>query len=194
MRRALIGNGGHAREVMAQIGEILPRFVDDKYYTPVDPLVLPLSKFSPNDFEVMIAVGESNARSEIASRLPANTKYFSYIHPTSQIMGGCKLGDGYFIGANCILTCDIEIGDHLIMNRGNHIGHDCKIGNFLSLMPGAILSGNVQIGDRVYIGTNSSVREKIEICNDVVIGLNTGIIKNITSGGTYAGNPIKKIS
>ena len=80
------------------------------------------------------------------------------------------------------------------MNRGNHIGHDCKIGNFLSLMPGAILSGNVNIGDRVYIGTNSSVKEKIEICDDVVIGLNTGIIKNITSKGIYAGNPIKKIS
>lgn len=194
MRRALIGNGGHAREVMSQIGETMTRFVDDQYYTPTDPLLFPLSKFSPDDFEVMIAVGESSSRSEIASRLPAGTKYFSYIHPTSQIMGKCKLGQGYFIGANSILTCDIEIGDHLIMNRGNHIGHDCKIGNFLSLMPGAILSGNVNIGDRVYIGTNSSVKEKIEICDDVVIGLNTGIIKNITSKGIYAGNPIKKIS
>jgi UDP-N-acetylbacillosamine N-acetyltransferase len=61
-------------------------------------------------------------------------------------------------------------------------------------MPGAIVSGNVNIGDRVYIGTNSSVREKIEICGDAVIGLNTGIIKNITSRGIYAGNPIKKLS
>jgi sugar O-acyltransferase (sialic acid O-acetyltransferase NeuD family) len=194
MKRALIGNGGHAREVMAQMEEIMTRFVDDKYYTPTDPMVLPLSEFSPGDFEVMIAVGESNSRSEIASRLPSNTRYFSYAHPTSRIMGECELGDGYFIGANCILTCDIKIGNHLIMNRGNHIGHDCNIGSFFSLMPGAIISGNVDVGDRVYIGTNSSVREKIRICDDVVIGLNTGIIKSITSSGTYAGNPIKKIS
>jgi len=194
MKRALIGNGGHAREVMAQMEEIMTRFVDDKYYTPTDPMVLPLSEFSPGDFEVMIAVGESNSRSEIASRLPSNTRYFSYAHPTSRIMGECKLGDGYFIGANCILTCDIKIGNHLIMNRGNHIGHDCNIGSFFSLMPGAIISGNVDVGDRVYIGTNSSVKEKIRICDDVVIGLNTGIIKSITSSGTYAGNPIKKIS
>ena len=74
MKRALIGNGGHAREVMAQMEEIMTRFVDDKYYTPTDPMVLPLSKFSPDDFEVMIAVGESNSRYEIASRLPANTR------------------------------------------------------------------------------------------------------------------------
>ena len=194
MKRALIGNGGHAREVMAQMEEIMTRFVDDKYYTPTDPMVLPLSEFSPGDFEVMIAVGESNSRSEIASRLPSNTRYFSYAHPTSRIMGECELGDGYFIGANCILTCDIKIGNHLIMNRGNHIGHDCNIGSFFSLMPGAIISGNVDVGDRVYIGTNSSVKEKIRICDDVVIGLNTGIIKSITSSGTYAGNPIKKIS
>lgn len=194
MRRALIGNGGHAREVMSQMSEILTRFVDDVYFTGEDPLVLPLSKFSPEEFEVMIAVGESSARAQLVSRLPANTKYFSYIHPTSTIMGSCRLGDGYFIGANCILTCDIEIGDHLILNRGNHIGHDCIIGDFFSAMPGAILSGNVNIGDRVYLGTNSSIREKIKVCDDVIIGLNTGIVKNIDSAGTYAGNPIKKIS
>ena len=31
MKKALIGYGGHAREVMCQIGEKLPCFVDDKY-------------------------------------------------------------------------------------------------------------------------------------------------------------------
>ena len=154
MKRALIGDGGHAREIMSQMGEILTRFVDDKYCKNNDPLVLPLSKFSPLDFEIMIAVGSSEERASIALRLPDETKYFSYKHHTASIFGDCKLGTGYFIGANCILTTDIEIGDHLLLNRGNHIGHDCKIGNFFSAMPGAIVSGNVNIGERVYIGTN----------------------------------------
>ena len=193
MRRALIGDGGHAREIMSQMGETLTRFVDDEYYKNNDPLVLPLSKFSPLDFEIMIAVGSSEERESIALRLPPETLYFSYKHHTALILGDCKLGIGYFIGANCILTTDIEIGDHLLLNRGNHIGHDCKIGNFFSAMPGSIVSGNVTIGERVYLGTNSSIREKITVCDDVTIGLNTGIVKNIHSSGIYAGSPTRKI-
>ena len=51
MTRALIGNGGHAKEVIAQMGEILFRFVDDQYDEKNhDPYVLPLSSFNPSEF------------------------------------------------------------------------------------------------------------------------------------------------
>ena len=61
------------------------------------------------------------------------------------------------------------------------------------MMPGSILSGDVIIKDQVYIGTNSSVREKISICDNVTIGLNSGVVKNINESGTYVGSPLKKI-
>jgi UDP-3-O-[3-hydroxymyristoyl] glucosamine N-acyltransferase len=60
-------------------------------------------------------------------------------------------------------------------------------------MPGAVVSGNVIIGDKVYMGTNSSIRQKIKVCNDVIIGLNAGVIKNIEESGTYTGTPTKKL-
>ena len=195
MIRALIGNGGHAREVMAQMGQTLFRFVDDEYcQRNTDPFVLPLSEFNPDEYEVMIAVGDSNDRKKISDSLPRGTKYFTYIHPSAMVMNNCLLGKGTFIGANCILTCDIEIGDHAILNRGVQIGHDCKIGNFFSAMPGSIVSGNVEIGDIVYLGTNSSVREKIKICNNVLIGLNSGVVRDLKKEGTYVGLPAKIIT
>jgi len=194
MKLALFGYGGHAREVAAQIGKDVnvTFFVDDNY---AKGDVKPISEFEPKKYLMMVAVANSKDRKEIVSKLPKETEYFTFIHPTAQIMSDdVIIGNGSFIGANCILTTNIRIGDHAILNRGNHIGHDCNIDSFFSLMPGGIISGNVNVGDSVYIGTNSSVREKIKICDDVVIGLNTGIIKSITSSGTYAGNPIKKIS
>jgi UDP-3-O-[3-hydroxymyristoyl] glucosamine N-acyltransferase len=60
-------------------------------------------------------------------------------------------------------------------------------------MPGAIVSGNVILGEEVYMGTNSSIKEKIQICSDVIIGSNATVVKNIITGGTYAGVPVKKI-
>ena len=194
MARALIGNGGHAKEVMAQMGETLFRFVDDQYYEKNhDPYVLPLSSFNPSEYEVMIAIGDSSVRKNIFKSLPPETRYFTYIHPTAILMDRCFLGTGSFIGANCILTCDIEIGDHSILNRGVQIGHDCKVMDFFTAMPGSILSGDVLVGECFYIGTNSSVREKIKIKNGVTIGMGSCVIKDIKESGTYAGVPSKKI-
>lgn len=60
-------------------------------------------------------------------------------------------------------------------------------------MPGAIVSGNVTIGNSVYMGTNSTIKEKINITNNVTIGLNSGVIKDINQEGIYVGTPAKKI-
>jgi sugar O-acyltransferase (sialic acid O-acetyltransferase NeuD family) len=184
MKKALVGCGGHAREVMAQMGVNLTCFVDAEFLTEG---CLPLSLFDPEDYSIMIAISNSQDRFNMANRLPEGTKYFTFIHPTVLIMGDVEIGEGSFIGANSILTTNIKIGSHSLLNRGNHIGHDCRIGNYFSAMPGSIVSGNVSIGNSVYLGTNSSIREKINITDNVTIGLNTGIVKSIDKSGIYVG-------
>jgi sugar O-acyltransferase (sialic acid O-acetyltransferase NeuD family) len=194
MKQALIGNGGHAREVMAQMGnKNLIRFVHDEYWKE-EFNVLPLSQFNPNEYEVMIAVGDSRDRFDVSQKLPKTTKYFTFVHPTALIMDdNIEIGEGSFIGAYSILTTNIKIGKHALLNRAVHIGHDNIIGNYFSAMPGSIVSGNVTIYDCVYLGTNSSIREKVSIHNLSTIGLNSGVVKNIEESGIYVGVPAKKI-
>ena len=191
MKKVLFGYGGHAREVMSQIGQKMDCYVDDKY---VNEYTLPISKFDPNKCEIMIAVSEPKDREEIVKKLPKETKYFTFIHPTALIMdNNIEIGEGSFIGAYSILTTNIKLGKHTLLNRGNHVGHDTVSGDYLSMMPGAIISGNVTIGDRIYMGNNSSIREKIKICDDVTIGMNGCVVKNINEKGTYVGVPAKSI-
>jgi sugar O-acyltransferase (sialic acid O-acetyltransferase NeuD family) len=191
MKKAIIGYGGHAREVEKQIGKSLPFFVDDLYLTSDS---LPLSEFDPNEYEVIIAISNPKIREEISFRLPKETKYFTFIHPTSILLdSNIEIGYGSFIGAYSILTTDIKLGNHSILNRSCQIGHDTIVGDFLSMMPGSIISGNVTVGDNLYMGTNSSIREKINICSDVTIGMNSAVVKDITKKGIYVGLPAKKI-
>jgi len=184
MKKALVGYGGHAREVMVQMGVKLTCFVDDEY---VDKNTQPLSSFDPDEHVVMVAVANCKDRYDIIQRLPKKTKYFTFIHPTAIIMDDVEIGDGSFIGAYSILTTNIKLGSHTLLNRSNHIGHDCIIGDYFSAMPGSIVSGNVTIGDKVYLGTNSSIKEKLSVVDNVTIGLNTGIVKNIDNEGVYVG-------
>jgi len=191
MKKALLGYGGHAREVMFQMGENLPCFVEDNF---VCNSTLPLSQFDPKEYKLMVAVGDSTIRKRLVDNLPPSTQFFTFIHETvisSKFYS--VIGEGSFIGAYSIITTNVKLGKHTLLNRGNHIGHDSTIGDYFSAMPGAIVSGNVTIGNNVYMGTNSTIKEKINVTNNVTIGLNSGVIKDINQEGIYVGTPVKKI-
>ena len=137
MKLALFGYGGHAREVACQIDQEVTFFVDDKYSNDI---AKPISEFNPEEYVMMVAVADSHDRKAIVDKLPKETKYFTYIHPSVQIMDdNIEVGEGSFIGANSILTTNISLGKHALLNRGNHIGHDCVIQDYFSAMPGAII-------------------------------------------------------
>jgi len=191
MKLALFGYGGHAREVACQIEDEVTFFVDDEYANNV---AKPISEFNPQEYAMMVAVADPKDRFDIVQRLPKETQYFTFVHPTVQILNSnIKVGVGSFIGVNSILTTNIELGRHSILNRGNQIGHDCKIGSYFSAMPGAIVSGNVTIFDMVYMGTNSAIKEKLSIHSLSTIGMNSCVVKHIEEPGIYVGVPAKKI-
>jgi sugar O-acyltransferase (sialic acid O-acetyltransferase NeuD family) len=192
-KRALIGGGGHTREVLAQMNTNLPIFVDDEYYESKKGYYR-LSDLDYDKYEVMVCVGDSKLRKKLVEKLPSNTRFFSYIHPTVLILGeDVEIGEGSFIGAYSILTTNIKVGKHCLMNRSCHIGHDCIVGDYLSMMPGSIISGNVTIGDNVYLGTNSAIKEKTKLCDDLVIGMGGVVVNDIDIQGTYIGLPVKKV-
>jgi sugar O-acyltransferase (sialic acid O-acetyltransferase NeuD family) len=191
MKLALFGYGGHAREVAAQIDDDITFFVDNEYANDV---AKPVSEFDPSEYVMMVAVADSRDRFDIVQKLPKETQYFTYIHPSAIILdSNFEIGEGSFIGAYSIVTTNVKIGKHAILNRGNQIGHDTVIKDYFSAMPGAIVSGNVKIHDMVYIGTNASIKEKISIHSLTTIGSNATVVKHINIPGTYIGVPAKRI-
>jgi sugar O-acyltransferase (sialic acid O-acetyltransferase NeuD family) len=190
---ALIGAGGFAREVQAHMGRIMPCFVDDVYWSPNAEHIYPLSQFKPENYKVLIAIGDSEARRIMAEKLPQNTEYFNFLHPSAQILNTAtvEIGEGSIICANTIITTDCKIGKHAHLNLGTTIGHDCVIGDYFTTAPTVSISGNCKIGDCVYIGTNACVREKISICSNVTIGMMSAVVKNIEQSGKHFGVPSK---
>lgn len=196
MKKGIIGSGGFGREVRSMLLDNNPNdtidfFVDDEFS---DENSKPLSKLDVDEYEIVIAIGDPKVRENVFKKLPKNTKFFKAIHKSVQVMDGNNIiGDGCIICPNTIITTNVKIGNHCHLNLSSTIGHDTVIGDFFTTAPGAKISGNCLIGNRVYFGTNSSVKEKITICDDVVIGLNSGVVKNINISGTYVGTPSKQI-
>jgi sugar O-acyltransferase (sialic acid O-acetyltransferase NeuD family) len=197
MKKAIIGSGGMGRELRVQMldnnpNESIVFFVGDEY--PHDNVsILPLSRFDPSIYEVVVAVGNSYDRQHIVKSLPENTKFFIFVHKSVQVLDYVEIGEGSIICAGSILTTNIKIGKHAQLNRATNISHDVVIGNYFTTAPGVHVSGNCKIGNCVYMGCLSCTKEKITICDDVIIGLNSGVVKNIYEFGVYVGTPAIKI-
>jgi sugar O-acyltransferase (sialic acid O-acetyltransferase NeuD family) len=184
--KAIIGAGGWAR-VVSSLTAIDIFYVDDQYSEG-----LKLSSL-PKDFEVIIAIASPWVRKRIYLDHSFN-KYLSYIHPTSisydqSIINWREI----FIAPYCVFTTNISIGVQAQINIQTIIGHDVRIGDFFTTSPGVFIGGNVTIGNNVHIGAHALLREKISICDDVLIGMGSVVTKDINKSGVYFGNPARRI-
>ena len=205
----IIGAGGFGKETLCclidsiantnlKIEDMAAFIVDDVHFDAENAVVLgvpviPLSKFEPKQYDVVVAVGDPLARKAIIEKLPKKTTFTTIIHPTASISKWVEIGEGSIITAGVVLTCDIKIGKHAHINLQTTIGHDCVMGDYFTTAPAANISGHCNFGDRVYIGTNASIRQSITICSDVTIGMGGVVTKNIAESGVYIGNPLKKL-
>jgi len=202
----IIGTGGFAREVLCLIDDLGLYEKVVGFYEPdnvwedqwknkkiMDKSVLPYSDIK-DKYELSIAIGSPQIRKKVANDLGSNVRYGSYMHPSATVSRWANLGNGAIVTANCVITSQIEIGDHCQLNLQTTIGHDCKIGNFFTSAPAVNISGICNIGDGVYFGTGSATRQSIDICDDVIIGMGAMVVKNITEQGIYVGIPAKKKS
>jgi UDP-3-O-[3-hydroxymyristoyl] glucosamine N-acyltransferase len=111
----------------------------------------------------------------------------------------CIYGNDVVIGRGCVicmgvyLTINVILGDFVTLNINSTIGHDSRLGDLTNVAPGANVSGNVIIGRGCDIGTNAAIREKLILGNDVRLGLNCGVVKDILEPGIYIGTPARKI-
>ena len=64
-------------------------------------------------------------------------------------------GAGTMICAGVILTTQITVGDHCIVNLGVTVGHDAVIGDYSTVAPHATISGNVRLGRGTEIGSGA---------------------------------------
>lgn len=188
--KVLIGAGGFAREIMADLGNTIKCFVDDIYWKKG---LYKISELNPEKYSVLIAVGDPTQRKKISKLLHPETEYWNHISKHAIILDPLvNFGHGSIICAGSIITTNVDIGNHVQININTTIGHDCKISDYVTISPGVNISGNVHIHENVYIGTNSAIRENIHINPNVTIGMNSGVIKIIDSPGIYVGTPTTK--
>tara|TARA_B100000787_G_C16083003_1_gene245352 strand:- start:37 stop:669 length:633 start_codon:yes stop_codon:yes gene_type:complete len=200
----IIGTGGFAREVLQLAMDIHKKNSDffceinfielDEYFEQefVDNIrVLKLSNCDLAKMKFVIAVANPMIKNRILKQLPKKLKFTSIISQLAFIANDFKPKKGLIVMPFSYVSCNVKIGKHVHINSHCTIGHDTIIGDFSTTACSVMISGNNDIGNYCYFGMNSSTRQGLSICDNVTIGLNAGVVKDITTAGTYIGTPSK---
>lgn len=204
----IIGAGGFGREVawlVERINEVTPTwnikgFIDDNES---------LLHSMEDDYEVVgnchylegldevyavCAVGNAQIRKKIIDKLAnTNIKFATLIDPSVILSNRVEIGEGSIICAGTILTVDICIGKHVIINLDCTLGHDDIINDFVTIYPSVNVSGNVEIGECSEVGTGAQIIQGKKIITNCIVGAGSVVVKDIIETGTYCGIPSKKL-
>lgn len=199
---AIFGTGGFGREILRPaIGMLGPRASELRFVAdhPEGP-VLGIPVISPDeltaDDTVVIAVGDSAVREQIASRLAA--KAGKLLAPTALIGPDVEIGPGAVFCDFTMVTASVRIGVHFHCNIYSYVAHDSVIGDFVTFAPSVSCNGNVHIEDHAYIGTGAVLRQgrpgaPLRIGKGAVVGMGAVVTKDVPAGTTVVGNPARPL-
>lgn len=142
---------------------------------------------------VVIGIGSPYIKRKIVQRFGNKVNYPNLIHPSVIKSNYIKFGCGIIITAGSVLTTNIEIKDHAMINLACTIGHDVKINSYAVLSPGVNVSGNVSIGEGTYIGTGTTILEENIVGHWSTVGAGAMVNKNVDDNATVVGVPAKQI-
>jgi sugar O-acyltransferase (sialic acid O-acetyltransferase NeuD family) len=153
-----------------------------------------LERNAGKNFQVICAVGNPPTRRRLVQRAtPLGLTFCTAIHPSVRMSRWVEIGPGSIICAGNILTTQIKVGSHVIINLACTVSHDSIVGAYCNINPGCHLSGTVRLGDGVDLGTGTVVIQNKSIGDWSIIGAGAAVTANIPPYVTAVGVPCRVI-
>lgn len=207
---AIFGAGGLGREVLVlvhQINEHQPTWQLTGFYDDAQPSLdtlhgLPYLGTAADlnevaaPLHVVVAVGNSQSRAAVVAQLTSpHVTFATLIHPgvACAPYQNLQIGAGCIITQGCILTTDITLGQHVLLNLGCTVGHDAVLKDFCSLMPHANVGGAAHLETGVYLGTNATVINHVHVGARTIVGAGAVAVRNLPANCTAVGVPAQVI-
>lgn len=149
----------------------------------------------PSDAAIVLAIGDPETKVKLASAIRTQIQFPVLIHPAAIVQDpmSVMINEGTIICAGAVLTTNIYVGAHVLINLNVTVGHDSSIGAFSSIMPGVNVAGEVSLGDAVLLGAGCNIRNKVNIGHRVRVGMGAVVLSDVGENETVVGVPARRL-
>ena len=142
------------------------------------------------------AVGASRVREKIIANMKAvnpDIRFGTLIDPSVEMSSRVTVGEGSIICAHTIVTVNVTIGSHVIINLDCTVGHDAVLEDYVTLYPSVNVSGATRIGHATELGTGMQIIQGKTVGAYSIVGAGAVVVKDIPEKCTAVGSPAKPI-
>lgn len=202
----IVGAGGFGREVYCWLHDAFATerawefsgFLDDnlealRNFDYEKGVVSTIDGFSPAADDLFVCgIGSVPAKRNICEPLlKRGAQFLTVVHPSVIVGDNVRLGKGVVLCPGVVLTCDIRLGDMVMVNCQSSAGHDVSIGAWSTVSGHCDLTGQTTLGAGAFLGSGARVIPGKTIGDDAVVGAGSVVIRSVAAGQKVFGVPAR---
>jgi len=155
---------------------------------------------APEDYEIQpddvffVAMGEPKWRRYYAEMMQAKgAQFISIVDDGANINPNSTIEEGCFIPRWSVVSDNAHLGKHVMIHSYVTVSHDVIVKDYASIESYSFLGGGAAVGEGAVIHVRSNILPHKRVGNNVVVGTNSVVIRNVPDGQHVLGNPAKKM-
>ena len=205
----IIGARGFGREVACLAEYIIAAgqadfriagFLDDDSHAldrfpGYPPIIASAESFNPSAGDVFVcALGVVAPRKKYTEIIEQKGGHFiTLIHPSASIRKNTTIGIGCIVDSQAIISCDVEVEDHVVIQPNCVIGHDSRIRKWTILSSYVFMGGHAEAGLMAQLYTRCSIMPGVKVGQESIVGAGSLVRKSIPNGELVFGSPAKLV-
>lgn len=205
----VIGAGGHGSEIVSYLKEsprtgTLLGVIDDK--RPAGPwndtrVLGPraeLARMARRGLFYITAFGDNRVRKDIVTAVDAATSgkmaSLTLRHASARVGARVTIGAGTLLAPYTVVTTNVSIGRHCILNVKASVSHDVVVEDFVNLNPGSTVTGGCHLGEGCFIGAGATLLPGVKIGKWATVGAGAVVLEDVPDFATVVGVPARELS
>ena len=192
VRPILEQQGARVVAVFDDTPDLTPPFPDVKLYCGWEQFSQWIADQDRSEIGFAVTIGNPHGRARITLHdrlLAEGLAPVSAVHPTAWVSPGAIVGEGAQILAGAIVEIEARLGRQVIVNTKASVDHECVLGDGVEIAPSATLCGLVNVEDYAWVAAGATVRPRVRIGHDAIVGMGSVVTKDVAAGATVVGNP-----
>lgn len=150
--------------------------------------------FGETPIYALISTGKAHSRAALEGKVKsAGYRFTRLISPTATVSDYAHVGEGSIVMPGSVVTVEVSLGRHILINKLCSIGHESRIGDYCTIAPGAKIGGRVVLEEKCDIGMNASVIQGVKIGRGTTVGAGAVVTGDLPPDCVAVGVPARVI-